>query len=995
MASRSARTRHRAPRGFTLIELLITVLVLATVVITLTTVMYTASRSKTSSANSIEASQAGRVALDLIARDLRSAGYGADLDYTSSPQPAIAYIDSLQVLINANLQPYPDTASSGHASPVAYNPSGSPKPCPLNGTTWEPPVKYGSGAEVIRWTLDLTNDGLVNAADVASANGIDARRTPNPDDYELVRQVYGETSSGNNGGVTQRVALLRPPGSGVPPLFTVYMKGSSTPYDWASGPVPAAQLRNIERITVRITAPSGKPDWRGRYAESRFSTEVNSLRNVPDFGPAQYGVDGYVYNDLDKDRVKDVGEPGLPGAVMKLGTYSVTTSSTGYFLFPVPAGTYWLTEYTTPAGYVNFSSPESLSVTVPPATTRSFPNVPIEGGIIHTFVFVDADNDGAFDAGETGRSAVKVVYSPAARTQYTDVSGQDSAFTSVGSYTVTVTAPDSFIVTTTNPVTGTMTDGGSESVSFGIYRAAIGTIRGTVFRDNNRNQTQDMGEGGFEGVWVGVTTDGGLTVPGYAYTDASGNYSVTVPINDPPHTTPYSVMCIPPAGFFPTTSMSINGVWLQDGQTLTGQSFGVAGFQVITLNATRVLCLASRDLIEKDWKANKTDEARGDEDIILGSDTGGADQISVWFDQYNATPLFNADATYTRSAPNAVLSMAVDALDQNTPFAERPDLVTGTKVTASGNFFVWLTQGSSGNEGYFTTSYSTGQNYKTTDQGDVQAVVTPDCAGGAGADMPDIVVGTKSPTANLGTIEVWKNSNAVTPAFSREEVYPPAGGTTGFVIGEVTAIATADIDGDGKKDLVVGTRRGDYSGQVLFFKGANKNTTPHFTFMSGFGYANDAFTSLAITDVDGDGNLDVVAGSQNGSGTGRLIYLRDTNPATFSFAHTKAVDAPGVVTALLAADYGGSSRNDIAIGWRQSGTSYVGGVRIYFTDAGTLPNLGVDPSAGTLANFVPALTANNFNYGVYPSGAPTPYLADLAAGVKISSTMGALVVFIR
>ncbi len=109
----------------------------------------------------------------------------------------------------------------------------------------------------------------------------------------------------------------------------------------------------------------------------------------------------------------------------------------------------------------------------------------------------------------------------------------------------------------------------------------------------------------------------------------------------------------------------------------------------------------------------------------------------------------------------------------------------------------------------------------------------------------------------------------------------------------------------------------------------------------------------------------------------------------------KAVDAPGIVSAVLAADFGGLSRNDIAIGWRQSTTSYVGGTRIYFTDAGTVPATGVDPSAGALVNFVPALTSNNFNFGTYPTGAPYPYLPDLAAGVKVSSTMGALVVFIR
>src|SRR5437867_977833 len=122
----SPRPRPRAGHGFTMIELMITLTVLAVVMVVLTTVMYTAGRSKTTTSNRIESAQAGRVAVDMIARDLRSAGYGADLDWLASPQQPFAYADSLQILINANLQPYPDTLSAGHLKPVAYSPLGSP-----------------------------------------------------------------------------------------------------------------------------------------------------------------------------------------------------------------------------------------------------------------------------------------------------------------------------------------------------------------------------------------------------------------------------------------------------------------------------------------------------------------------------------------------------------------------------------------------------------------------------------------------------------------------------------------------------------------------------------------------------------------------------------------------------------------------------------------------------------------------------------------------------
>src|SRR5258705_6213786 len=128
--SRPLPTSPAGPRGFTLVELMITLLVLAIVMIALTTVIYTAARSKTSSSNGIEASQGARVAMDMISRDLRSAGYGADLDYAINPQPPIAYIDAMQVLISENVDPYPDTTGGVHAAPQAYVPTGNPRPFP-------------------------------------------------------------------------------------------------------------------------------------------------------------------------------------------------------------------------------------------------------------------------------------------------------------------------------------------------------------------------------------------------------------------------------------------------------------------------------------------------------------------------------------------------------------------------------------------------------------------------------------------------------------------------------------------------------------------------------------------------------------------------------------------------------------------------------------------------------------------------------------------------
>ena len=156
MTSTRSHRVHRE-RGFTLVETMVTLVVMAVVMVVIMSIVYALSRNKTATTNRIEASQSARVAVDLIAKDLRSAGYGVDRGAPS--QPPIAYVDSVQVLINENLLPYPDTSTVAGIiipqRPEAYNPLGVPQPFPLMGTSWTPPGKYTSGAELVRWTLDI------------------------------------------------------------------------------------------------------------------------------------------------------------------------------------------------------------------------------------------------------------------------------------------------------------------------------------------------------------------------------------------------------------------------------------------------------------------------------------------------------------------------------------------------------------------------------------------------------------------------------------------------------------------------------------------------------------------------------------------------------------------------------------------------------------------------------------------------------------------------
>ncbi len=270
----TAKPGSAGAQGFTLIEAMVTLLVLSVVMMGLMLVLQTTAASRTRTMNGIEARQKAAAAMELIAADLRGAGSGND-GGAATPQPAIAYVDSLELMLCGDF-------SGGVTAPIdtlAYDPGGTPKPVKLTGA-YAPPIKYRTGAELIRWTLDLNNDGVIDSGDLADANGVDARRTQNPNDYMLIRQIYGDSLNdvaGDNGGAISRIAPILVPGGTVPVLFTVYMQ-NGTMWDWSSGAVPAAQLKNIASIKVQITAESARPNSQGKYARVTLSTQVNVSR---------------------------------------------------------------------------------------------------------------------------------------------------------------------------------------------------------------------------------------------------------------------------------------------------------------------------------------------------------------------------------------------------------------------------------------------------------------------------------------------------------------------------------------------------------------------------------------------------------------------------------------------------------------------------------------------------------------------------------------------
>ncbi len=293
-------------------------------------------------------------------------------------------------------------------------------------------------------------------------------------------------------------------------------------------------------------------------------------------------ITGTVYLDRDRNGQYGNGDGGIGGVTVRLvlgsncagavvGT-TVTDASGNYTFSGVSAGlTYTLCE-TQPAGYGDGSTNPggSAASTTPNAITIS--NLPVAGSAANNFgerastlagsVWLDSNNDGVRQGGESGIAGVTVTLSGSDaagnvvnRSTVTDASGNysfvDLLAAGAAGYTVTEQAAQPAVggVTTLNGRTAAGSVGGAASTVATVPSAITGialpagtdatdyrfgellpvAISGTVFIDLNNNGVQNLpGDAGLPGVAIVITgtDDTGAAVTRNLSTAADGSYGV-------------------------------------------------------------------------------------------------------------------------------------------------------------------------------------------------------------------------------------------------------------------------------------------------------------------------------------------------------------------------------------------------------------------------------------------------------------------------------------
>ncbi len=249
------------------------------------------------------------------------------------------------------------------------------------------------------------------------------------------------------------------------------------------------------------------------------------------------------------------------------------------------------------------------------------------------------------------------------------------------------------------------------------------------------------------------------------------------------------------------------------------------------------------------------------------------------------------------------------ATQQTFAVGSNPRSVTVADVNGDGKLDLIVTNGSDGTAsvllntttaGATTPSFSPQQTFAT---GNYPFSATAADVNGDG--KPDLIVAN----ANDGTVSVLLNTTApgaATPSFAPQQTF-----ATG---NEPNSVTAAYVNGDGKPDLIV-TNTYDSTVSVLLNTTAPGATTPSFSPQQTFAMGSNP-QSVTAADLNGDGKPDlIVANWAHGSGNTVSVLLNTTAPGatTPSFSPQQTFTTGSGSGSVTAADLNGDGKPDLIV----------------------------------------------------------------------------------
>lgn len=269
----------------------------------------------------------------------------------------------------------------------------------------------------------------------------------------------------------------------------------------------------------------------------------------------------------------------------------------------------------------------------------------------------------------------------------------------------------------------------------------------------------------------------------------------------------------------------------------------------------------------------------------------------VCFSAYAGTVSFAPQQPFaTASGPWSVTTADINA-------DGKPDLITANfNDTANGTSVLLNTTA----VGAGTPSFAAGHGFAT--ELNSIGVTTADINADGRPDVVVVDYGSAVVSVLLNTTA----NGAGTPSFATQQFFGvgPSGSEQSI------AVATADINGDGKPDVVTA----DYAIGMFtvlinttLANAATPNFSAPFSFITGAGTTNTKPRSVAVADINADGKPDVIVANRGENTVTVFLNTTPTNAATPTFAAQQPFAVGSNPTTVVAQDVNGDGKADLVV----------------------------------------------------------------------------------
>ncbi len=179
---------------------------------------------------------------------------------------------------------------------------------------------------------------------------------------------------------------------------------------------------------------------------------------------------------------------------------------------------------------------------------------------------------------------------------------------------------------------------------------------------------------------------------------------------------------------------------------------------------------------------------------------------------------------------------------------------------------------------------------------------------------------------SLGLLLTYASNVHATPPFTGNTIeFDSTPNNLGATPTKLRAVAVGDLDGDGDLDVVTGSVGSGEDFEVIAWQNDGTPFTGAWA-QQDVGASTSIVRSVAVGDLDGDGDLDIVSGSGSGEDFEVIAWQNDGTPFNGTWSQQDVGASTANVESVAVGDVSGSFAGEDfeVIAWRNDGTPFNG-----------------------------------------------------------------------